>query len=112
MLLENGFNIKNENTIVNSVGLGYKARGATPIIIGETTSNDVGKPKSIDYTIAYVKITSTEPYVQTTEIALSIETLNKHKAGLIKLLEYYVTNKSFSYDLNLSKYNDYLHLSR
>ncbi|QQV75021.1 hypothetical protein H6P87_00566 [Rickettsia tillamookensis] len=63
-------------------------------------------------TIAYVKITSTEPYVQTTEIALSIETLNKHKAGLIKLLEYYVTNKSFSYDLNLSKYNDYLHLGR
>ena len=63
-------------------------------------------------TIAYVKITSTEPYVQTTEIALSIETLNKHKAGLIKLLEYYVTNKSFSCDLNLSKYNDYLHLSR
>jgi ATP-dependent helicase/nuclease subunit B len=112
MLLENGFNIKNENNIVNSVGLGYKAPRVEPIIIGETTSNDVGKSKSIDYIIAYVKITSTEPYVQTTEIALSIETLNRHKAGLIKLLEYYVTNKSFSYDLNLSKYNDYLHLGR
>ena len=112
MLLENGFNIKNENNIVNSVGLGYKALRVEPIIIGETTSNDVGKSKSIDYIIAYVKITSTEPYVQTTEIALSIETLNRHKAGLIKLLEYYVTNKSFSYDLNLSKYNDYLHLGR
>ncbi|MFP3011562.1 MAG: palindromic element RPE1 domain-containing protein [Rickettsia sp.] len=71
-------------------------------------SRESGNP----ITIAYVKITSTEPYVQTTEIALSIETLNKHKAGLIKLLEYYVTNKSFSYDLNLSKYSDYLHLSR
>ncbi len=71
-------------------------------------SRESGNP----ITIAYVKITSTEPYVQTTEIALSIETLNKHKAGLIKLLEYYITNKSFSYDLNLSKYSDYLHLSR
>ncbi|WP_040257625.1 palindromic element RPE3 domain-containing protein [Rickettsia hoogstraalii] len=71
-------------------------------------SRESGNP----ITIAYVKITSTEPYVQTTEIALSIETLNKHKAGLVKLLEYYVTNKSFSYDLNLSKYNDYLHLIR
>ncbi|WCR57124.1 RecB family exonuclease [Rickettsia asembonensis] len=71
-------------------------------------SRESGNP----ITIAYVKITSTEPYVQTTEIALSIETLNKHKAGLVKLLEYYVINKSFSYDLNLSKYNDYLHLSR
>ncbi len=112
MLLDNGFNIKNENNIVNSVGLGYKAPRVEPIIIGETMSNDVGKSKSIGYIIAYVKITSTEPYVQTTEITLSIETLNRHKAGLIKLLEYYVTNKSFSYDLNLSKYNDYLHLGR
>ncbi|WP_341794315.1 PD-(D/E)XK nuclease family protein [Rickettsia endosymbiont of Rhinocyllus conicus] len=63
-----------------------------------------------DITIAYVKITSTEPYVQTTEISLSMETLDKHKQGLIRLLEYYVTNKSFVYDLDMSKYNDYLHL--
>lgn len=63
-----------------------------------------------DITIAYVKITSTEPYVQTTEISLSMETLEKHKQGLIRLLEYYVTNKSFVYDLDMSKYNDYLHL--
>ncbi|HJD55491.1 MAG TPA: palindromic element RPE2 domain-containing protein [Rickettsia endosymbiont of Pyrocoelia pectoralis] len=35
--------------IVNSVGLGYKERGAKPIIIGETTSDDVGESKSIDY---------------------------------------------------------------
>ncbi|EER21553.1 MULTISPECIES: PD-(D/E)XK nuclease family protein [spotted fever group] len=65
-----------------------------------------------EITIAYVKITSTEPYVQITEIALSIETLNRHKAGLVKLLEHYITNKFFSYNLNLSKYNDYLHLMR
>ncbi|WP_342170192.1 PD-(D/E)XK nuclease family protein [Rickettsia endosymbiont of Seladonia tumulorum] len=63
-----------------------------------------------DITIAYVKITSTKPYVQTTEISLSMETLDKHKQGLIRLLEYYVTNKSFVYDLDMSKYNDYLHL--
>ncbi|MEY4463120.1 MAG: hypothetical protein RLZZ81_91 [Pseudomonadota bacterium] len=75
----------------------------------ECHSHEGGNP---NITIAYVKITSTEPYVQTTEIALNIETLNRHKAGLVKLLEYYVTNKSFSYDLNLSKYNDYLHLGR
>ncbi|WP_341789096.1 PD-(D/E)XK nuclease family protein [Rickettsia endosymbiont of Lasioglossum villosulum] len=63
-----------------------------------------------DITIAYVKITRTKPYVQTTEISLSMETLDKHKQGLIRLLEYYVTNKSFVYDLDMSKYNDYLHL--
>ncbi len=34
--------------IVNSVGFGYKERGANPII-GETTSNAVGESKSIDY---------------------------------------------------------------
>ncbi|WP_347938724.1 PD-(D/E)XK nuclease family protein [Rickettsia oklahomensis] len=65
-----------------------------------------------EITIAYVKITSINPYIQITEIALNIETLNRHKAGLVKLLEHYITNKFFSYDLNLSKYNDYLHLSR
>ena len=65
-----------------------------------------------EITVAYVKITSTDPYIQTTEIALSIGTLNRHKAGLVKLLEHYITNKFFSYDLNLSQYNDYLHLGR
>ncbi|MCC8467618.1 MAG: RecB family exonuclease [Rickettsia endosymbiont of Eriopis connexa] len=74
----------------------------------ECHSRESGNP----ITIAYVKITSTEPYVQTMEIALSTETLNKHKAGLVKLLEHYITNQFFSYDLNLSKYNDYLHLGR
>lgn len=65
-----------------------------------------------DITIAYVKITSTDPYIQTTEISLSKEVLDKHKKGLIRLLEYYVTNKSFVYDLDLLRYNDYLHLMR
>ena len=84
MILENGFNV-----------LCHSRKGGNPIE---------------DITIAYVKITSTEPYVQTTEISLSTETLEKHKQGLIRLLEYYVTNKSFVYDLDISKYNDYLHL--
>ncbi|WP_341791290.1 RecB family exonuclease [Rickettsia endosymbiont of Gonocerus acuteangulatus] len=83
MILENGFNICH--------------------------SRESGNPVK-DIIIAYVKITSTEPYVQTTEISLSMETLDKHKQGLIRLLEHYVTNKSFVYDLDMSKYNDYLHL--
>ncbi|ABV73609.1 hypothetical protein A1E_03370 [Rickettsia canadensis str. McKiel] len=87
MLLENGFTEF------------YSCKSGNPVINKEIT-------------IAYVKITSTDPYIQTTEIALNIKTLNRHKAGLIKLLEHYITNKFFSYDLNLSKYNDYLHLSR
>jgi len=36
-------------TIVKSVGFNYKERGATPIIIGETRSNDVSEFKSFDY---------------------------------------------------------------
>jgi RPE2 domain-containing protein len=40
--------------IVNSVGFGYKERGAKPII-GETTSNAVGESKSIDYKSPDVK---------------------------------------------------------
>ncbi|MGX6959844.1 MAG: UDP-N-acetylmuramoyl-L-alanine--D-glutamate ligase [Rickettsia endosymbiont of Pentastiridius leporinus] len=38
-----------DNSIVNSVKLGYKEPRQTPIIIGETTSDDVGEFKSIDY---------------------------------------------------------------
>ncbi|MGX6959834.1 MAG: PD-(D/E)XK nuclease family protein [Rickettsia endosymbiont of Pentastiridius leporinus] len=122
MILENGFGIKTEchsraggnpDIIVNSVEFAYKESRIEPIIIGETTSDDVVEFKSIDYiSIAYVKITSTEPYIQTTEITLSKEALERHKQGLIRLLEHYITNKFFSYDLDLSKYNDYLHLTR
>ncbi|WP_395476347.1 PD-(D/E)XK nuclease family protein [Rickettsia endosymbiont of Pantilius tunicatus] len=90
MILENGFNICHSHSPVC-----HSSNGGNPVE---------------DITIAYVKITSTEPYVQTTEISLSMETLEKHKQGLIRLLEYYVINKSFVYDLDMSKYNDYLHL--
>ncbi|BDU60537.1 hypothetical protein FLA4_09470 [Candidatus Rickettsia kotlanii] len=101
MLLENGF------TKCNSLSLLCHPQ---PLLC---YAHESGNPvMNNNITIAYVKITSTEPYVHTTEITLSIETLNRHKAGLVKLLEHYITNKFFSYDLNLSKYNDYLHLSR
>lgn len=101
MLLENGFTKCNSLSLLCHPQplLCYSRENRNPVI-----NNNI--------TIAYVKITSTEPYVHTTEIALSIETLNRHKAGLVKLLEHYITNKFFSYDLNLSKYNNYLHLSR
>jgi len=94
MILEDGF------------GIPHSLIGYSPTLCH---SHESGNPVK-DITIAYIKITSTEPYVQTTEISLSKETLDKHKQGLIRLLEYYVTNKSFAYDLDLSKYNDYLHL--
>ncbi|ABV74890.1 hypothetical protein A1C_03000 [Rickettsia akari str. Hartford] len=117
MLLENGF-ITFDVTPWLDHGVHKKikkdwiprsSREMMEVEVSNATRPNNGNP---EISIAYVKITSTEPYVQTMEIALSIETLNKHKAGLIRLLEYYVTNKSFSYDLNLSKYNDYLHLIR
>ncbi len=92
MILENGFNI-----CLSHSSLCRSREGEKPVE---------------EITIAYVKITSTEPYVQTTEMSLHKEELDKHKQGLTRLLEYYVTNKSFVYDLDLSKYNDYLHLRR
>ncbi|MGX6960745.1 MAG: UvrD-helicase domain-containing protein [Rickettsia endosymbiont of Pentastiridius leporinus] len=51
----NNFNLVNEKlkadftNIINSVKLGYKEPKVEPIIIGKTTSDDVGKFKSIDY---------------------------------------------------------------
>lgn len=65
-----------------------------------------------DITIAYVKISSSEPYIQLTAIKLNKEALSRHKQGLISLLEYYITNKFFPYSVDLLKYNDYLHLRR
>ncbi|AAU03868.1 PD-(D/E)XK nuclease family protein [Rickettsia typhi] len=118
MLLENGFNIKSfsnlETSQLSNIHIGRdtvicsRAQVVNPSYLKNYKSSCINKK----LTIAYVRITSTEPYIQTTEIDLNIETLHKHKAGLIRLLEYYVTNKSFSYDFNLSNYNDYRHLTR
>ena len=62
--------------------------------------------------IIYVKISSSKPYIQTLNIDLNREQLRSHRQGLISLLEYYVTNKNFSYNVDLQKYNDYTHLAR
>ncbi len=62
--------------------------------------------------VVYVKFSSSPPYLQTTTIELSKEVLNKHKQGMLNLLEYYITNKNFSYNLDLLTYNDYAHLAR
>lgn len=62
--------------------------------------------------IMYVKISSSKPYIQTLRIELNREQLARHKEGLASLLEYYVINKNFTYDIDLQKYNDYAHLAR
>ncbi|MCC8406722.1 MAG: folate-binding protein YgfZ [Rickettsia endosymbiont of Sceptobius lativentris] len=83
-------------SIVNSVGLGYKTRGAKPIIIGETTSNEVGESKSIDYNYCYTYLLNNQGrylfdffvYVHNLEeIYLDIDKSNK--AALIEHLNFY-----------------------
>jgi|GEM_PF-901459 len=118
MLLENGFSTasfsKLDTSEFSDIRLCSRTfvRSAGSVVNSSCLKLAESSCINKEITIAYVKITSTEPYIQTAEIALSIETLNRHKAGLVKLLEHYITNKFFSYDLDLSKYNDYLHLSR
>ncbi|WP_425362876.1 PD-(D/E)XK nuclease family protein [Candidatus Tisiphia endosymbiont of Hybos culiciformis] len=62
--------------------------------------------------VTYVKISSSKPIIQTLEIDITREELDHHKQGMMRLLEYYITNKSFSYDIDLLKYDDYAHLAR
>jgi ATP-dependent helicase/nuclease subunit B len=62
--------------------------------------------------LIYVKISSSEPYIQTLEIDLTKEDLQYHKQAMVTLLKYYITNKSFVYNIDLLKYNDYKHLAR
>ncbi|WP_341758404.1 PD-(D/E)XK nuclease family protein [Candidatus Tisiphia endosymbiont of Ditula angustiorana] len=62
--------------------------------------------------VTYVKIASSKPIIQTLEIDLTKEDLDRHKQGMMRLLEYYVTNKNFPYDIDLLKYDDYAHLAR
>jgi len=118
MLLENGFSTasfrKLDTSEFSDIRLCSRTfvRSAGSVVNSSCLKLSESSCINKEITIAYVKITSTEPYVQTTEISLSREVLDKHKKGLIKLLEYYVINKSFTYDLDLSQYNDYLHLTR
>ncbi|WP_250311911.1 PD-(D/E)XK nuclease family protein [Rickettsia endosymbiont of Oedothorax gibbosus] len=62
--------------------------------------------------VVYVKISSSKPIIQTLEIDITREALARHKQGMIRLLEYYITNKSFSYDIDLLKHDDYAYLAR
>ncbi|WP_341747443.1 PD-(D/E)XK nuclease family protein [Candidatus Tisiphia endosymbiont of Dascillus cervinus] len=62
--------------------------------------------------VTYVKISSSKPIIQTLEIDLTKEDLDRHKQGMMRVLEYYVTNKNFPYDIDLLKYDDYAHLTR
>jgi RPE1 domain-containing protein/RPE2 domain-containing protein len=113
MLQEGGF------AIVNSGGFGARSDGATPICNRRATSDDVTNFSSIDYIkvhsvkqVTYVKISSSKPIIQTLEIDLTKEDLERHKQGMMRVLEYYVTNKNFPYDIDLLKYDDYAHLAR
>lgn len=62
--------------------------------------------------IAYVKFSSSPPYLQLVEIDLPKEKLSKHKQAMLNLLEYYIINKNFPYNIDLLTYNDYAHLAR
>lgn len=62
--------------------------------------------------LVYVKIASSEPFIQKVEIDIDAKELDNHFKGLTSLLEYYVDCKIFSTDIDLSKYNDYIHLAR
>lgn len=66
----------------------------------------------IPHEIIYVKLASSKPYIQTIEISLTKPMLNIHKQGLTALLEYYLTNKNFSKEINLLQYNPYEHMAR
>lgn len=62
--------------------------------------------------LVYVKIGSSEPFIQKVEIDINSQELDNHFKGLTHLLEYYIDCKTFPTDIDLSKYNDYIHLAR
>ena len=62
--------------------------------------------------IIYVKISSSAPYINPTEITLSNEELFRHKEGLIKLLEHYVTCGNYPIEASRVVYDDYSYLAR
>jgi len=62
--------------------------------------------------IIYVKLASSQPYIQITEVNLTKQMLIKHKQGLVELIKYYLTTKNFSKEIDLLQYNPYSHLAR
>jgi len=62
--------------------------------------------------VIYVKISSSSPYISTSEIILSFDEIMRHKAGLTELLGHYMDTLEFPIKQNLMKYDDYSHLAR
>ncbi|MFK8040207.1 MAG: PD-(D/E)XK nuclease family protein [Rickettsiaceae bacterium] len=62
--------------------------------------------------LLYVKIGSSEPYIETTSIDMNKVDIDSQITGLVNLLEYYMRNKIFTTTIDLTRYNNYKHLSR
>lgn len=73
-------------------------------------------PAIIPNKIIYIKITSTKPLLEFTEITVDQEMLDKHKLGLVELLQYYIKDGGVFFpspvDKLAPKYNNYKHLAR
>ncbi|MFY9590175.1 palindromic element RPE3 domain-containing protein [Rickettsia endosymbiont of Halotydeus destructor] len=121
MILENGFIINApQDDIYSNDPLNWNVKQGVSTRSLDRLGEHANPPKFCranleeqkSVTIAYVKISSSAPYIELTEIKLNQENLKHYKQGLISLLEHYITNKFFPYNIDLSKYNDYLHLKR
>ncbi|MDP4709097.1 MAG: PD-(D/E)XK nuclease family protein [Rickettsiaceae bacterium] len=64
------------------------------------------------FSLIYVKINSSKPYINTTEIIITQDDLSIHKQGLISLIKHYIENMNFVVEPNLMKYDNYSHLAR
>ena len=89
--------------------------GLSPQLIIESiilSENGFNLPVNKIKKIIYIKINSHSPYIKITEIELSKENISKHKQGLIKLLEHYITTNQYPIEPCLMKYDDYTHFAR
>jgi len=64
------------------------------------------------FSLTYVKINSSKPYITTTQISITADDLSAHKQGLISLIKHYIENMNFVVEQNLMKYDNYGHLAR
>ncbi len=62
--------------------------------------------------IIYIKIASSAPYINITEINLNREELLRHKEGLTCLLEHYITCGNYPLEPSNAAYDDYSYLRR
>ncbi|SPM45240.1 Uncharacterised protein [Orientia tsutsugamushi] len=73
-------------------------------------------PAMMPNKIIYIKITSTKPLLEFTEITVDQEMLDKHELGLVELLQYYIKDGGVFFpspvDKLAPKYNNYKHLAR